>query len=159
MVDEAATEEEPPMVEILNPSRCRVLVVEASAEIRSLAERILTREGFPVVVSANGAEALAALAVPGGFGLLLVESVTAGADVNEVIRRSLESKPSCRIIVAAAHLADEALQGAIKAGRYGWLTKPFDAGQLREAVNEALSRQPVTDPSPTAGPPMTDHRS
>ncbi len=132
----------PPVIAIANPTRCRVLVADGQTEIRSLVERILVREGFPVIAVADGAEALAALQGEAGrFGMLVVEGIMPGASTMEIIERALAGNPDCRVIVASAHLPDQLLQRGIEAGRYSPLAKPFDAGQLREAVNLALGKQ------------------
>jgi len=135
--------QEPPAIAILHPTRCRVLVADAQPEIRSLVERILVREGFPVIAVGNGDEALTALAggEAGRFGLLVVEGIMPGASTMEIIDRALAGNSDCRVIIASAHLPDQLLLRGIETGRYGQLPKPFDAGQLREAVNEALGKK------------------
>jgi len=132
----------PPLTAILNPTRCRVLVVDGQAEIRALVERILAREGFPVIAVANGTEALAAMEGPAGrFGLLITEGIIAGVATTEIIERALLVDPDCRVVIASAHLPDQLLQRGIETGSYILLPKPFDASQLREAVNEAIGRK------------------
>ncbi len=132
----------PPLTAILNPTRCRVLVVDGQTEIRLLVERILAREGFPVIAVANGTEALAAMEGPAGrFGLLITEGIISGASTTEIIERATLVDPDCRVVIASAHLPDQLLQRGIETGSYILLAKPFDASQLREAVNEAIGRK------------------
>lgn len=132
----------PPLTAIINPTRCRVLVVDGQPEIRALVERILTREGFPVIAVANGTEALAVMEGPAGhFGLLITEGVLSGAPTTEIIERALLVDPDCRVVIASAHLPDQLLQRGVETGSYILLAKPFDASQLREAVNEAVGRK------------------
>jgi DNA-binding NtrC family response regulator len=129
----------PKAATITTPTRCRVLVAEYQPEIRSLVERILAREGFPIIAAASGDEALAALGVEGGsFGLLLVGGIMPGRPTGEVIQRALAMNAECRVIIVSDQMQDELLLRGIETGRYGQLAKPFDAGQLREAVNDAL---------------------
>lgn len=132
----------PPVTAILNPTRCRVLIVDGQPEIRAVVERILTREGFPVIAVANGTEALAAMEGPAGrFGLLITEGVLSGVPTTEIIERALLVDPDCRVVIASAHLPDQLLQRGVETGSYIMLPKPFDASQLREAVNEAVGRK------------------
>ena len=138
----------PPLTAILNPTRCRVLVVDGQTEIRLLVERILAREGFPVIAVANGTEALAAMEGPAGrFGLLITEGIISGASTTEIIERALQADPDCRVVIASAHLPDQLLQRGVETGSYILLAKPFDASQLREAVNEAIGRKSVAAPA------------
>jgi CheY-like chemotaxis protein len=138
---------EPPMTAIPNPIRCRVLVADAQPEIRSLVERILVREGFPVIAVATGAEALAAMEGPAArFGLLVIEGIMPVISTSEVIDRALAGNPDCRVIIASSHQPEVLLQRGIEAGRFGQLAKPFDAGQLRHEVNEVLGKNHAGQP-------------
>jgi signal transduction histidine kinase len=131
-----------PLTAILNPTRCRVLIVDGQPEIRALVERILTREGFPVIAVGNGTEALAAMEGPAGrFGLLITEGILSGVPAAEIIERALLVDPDCRVVIASAQLPDQLLQRGVETGSYILLAKPFDASQLREAVNEAVGRK------------------
>ena len=138
----------PPLTAILNPTRCRVLVVDGQPEIRALVERILSREGFPVIAVASGAQALAAMEGPAGrFGLLITEGILPGVSAMEVIERALLVDPDCRVVIASANLPDQLVQRGIESGSYIPLAKPFDTSQLREAVNEAVGRKSGVTPA------------
>jgi signal transduction histidine kinase len=131
----------PKPASITAPVRCRVLIAEYQPEIRLLIERILAKEGFPVIAVANGDEALAALAVDGSrFGLLVTGGVMPGRPTDEIVRRALEVEPECRVVIVSDQRQDELMLRGIEAGRSCRLPKPFDAGQLREAVNDVLRR-------------------
>ena len=126
---------------ITAPTRCRVLVVEQLPEIRGLIERILAREGFPVLTAADGEAACRALEVPGAtFGLVVTGGILPGRPTGEVVRRAQAAEPDCRIIVVSDQILDGDILREIESGRFLHLRKPFDAGQLREAVSEALHR-------------------
>ena len=131
---------EPPAEKIVTLTRCRVLVAEDEPELRLLIERILTREGFPVIAVADGSAAVAAMAVPGSkFGIFIVDGIMPGLPTSQVIGQAFVRNPDCRVIVASAHMEDQLLLRGIETGLYRHLAKPFDAGQLREAVNEVLA--------------------
>jgi signal transduction histidine kinase/ActR/RegA family two-component response regulator len=148
VVPAADIHKDPPVTAILNPTRCRVLVADKQSEIRSLVERVLVREGFPVIAVASGTEALAAMGGTAGcFGLLVIEGILPGAGALEVVERALAENPDCRIIIASAHLPDQLLQRGIDTGRYCHLAKPFDVGELREAVNTALGKKSLDSPA------------
>ncbi len=140
-VDPAESPQEIRAAAITAQVRCRVLVVETHGEIRTLIERILNREGFPAMTAADGEIASSTLHVPGArFGLLVVDASMPGLPATDVIRGALELNPDCRVIVTTTQSPEPALLQGIESGRYHRLAKPFDAGQLREAVNIALSR-------------------
>ncbi len=132
---------EPPLARITTPTRCRVLVTEDQPEIRLLVERILTGEGFPVTLAPDCDAALAALAVPGGkFGLLILDGIMTGPPVSRVIEQLRVHHPDCKVIIASGYTRNELQQRDGPTGLHHHLAKPFDAGQLRAAVNEILGK-------------------
>jgi len=134
----------PKAAAITTLTRCRVLLAEYQPEIRALVERILIREGFPVIAVADGDEALATLGVEGSkFGLLVVDGIMPGRPTIEVIEKALEVDADCRVVIVSDQKQDDLLQRGIEKGRYCLLPKPFDAGQLREAVNDVLRHSQV----------------
>ena len=129
-----------------DPDRFSILITDLSMPNLTgleLADAIRSMsEGFPVIAVANGTEALAAMDTPAGrFGLLVTEGILSGASTLEVIERALILDPDCRVVIASAHVPDQLLQRGVDTGTYVLLPKPFDAGQLREAVNEAVGRK------------------
>ena len=126
---------------ITAPVRCRVLIAEAQSTIRALTARILEREGFPLITAIDGEAASNTLHVPGSrFGLLVIDTLMPMVSAAEVVRQTLELNPECRVIVTTTQAPEQSLLHGIESGRYYLLPKPFDAGQLREAVNAVLSQ-------------------
>jgi signal transduction histidine kinase/ActR/RegA family two-component response regulator len=141
-VDPSGPAQEVRAAAITAPIRCRVLVVETQPTIRALTERILSREGFPVMTAADGEAASQVLRVPGSlFGLVMVDLGVPSLTAAEIIRFAREANPECRIILATTQAPDRSVLGGIESGQYHLLAKPFDAGQLREAVNTVLSQR------------------
>ena len=129
---------EPLQTAILNPTRCRVLIALAQPEIRLLVERVLAREGFPLMVVPDGAGVLTAI-TGGKFGLLIVDGVLPDLLSVDVIEQVLASSPECRVLIASVNMQDKALLSGIDSGRFQHLSKPFSSGQLRQAVNVVLA--------------------
>ncbi|HVU18726.1 MAG TPA: ATP-binding protein [Candidatus Didemnitutus sp.] len=128
-----------PPIAITAEVRCRVLIAEPEPAIRAMLERVLTREGFPVMAVARGDEALQALEVPGGrFGLVIAAGGLADVPTTRLIGTALEVDASCRTIVLSDPFLAGDLRQGISEGRFHVLAKPFDAGQIRAAVNAAL---------------------
>jgi hypothetical protein len=129
---------EPLQTAILNPIRCRVLIALAQSEIRQLVERVLSREGFPLMVVPDGAGVLTAV-TGGKYGLLIVDGVLPDLLSADVIEQVLGSSPECRVLISSVNMQDKALLSGIASGRFHHLGKPFSSGQLRQAVNVALA--------------------
>ncbi|HEY4301249.1 MAG TPA: ATP-binding protein [Candidatus Didemnitutus sp.] len=127
-------------IAITAPLRCRVLIVEPEPTIRAMLERVLAREGFPVIAAARGNEALQAVGVSGGrFGLVITAGGLPEATAAHVIEGARAAEPDCRVIVLSDSFLDEDLRQGILEGKYHVLGKPFDAGQIRGSVNVALA--------------------
>jgi two-component system cell cycle response regulator DivK len=119
--------------------RARLLLVEDHPLNRELAEAILVRAGYEVLVVPNGESALAA--VRGEHpDLILMDIELPGLDGLEVTRR-LKADPALRDIpvlalTAYAMRGDE--QRCRAAGCDGYLTKPIDRMTLLDAVARCL---------------------
>jgi two-component system cell cycle response regulator DivK len=128
--------------------RGRVLLVEDHPLNRELAEAILTRAGYEVLVAQDGESGLAA-ARNEKPDLILMDIELPGLDGLEATRR-LKADPTLRLIpvlalTAYAMRGDE--QRAQAAGCDGYLTKPIDRVTLLEAVERCIP-PPAADAPP-----------
>ncbi|MDT4969827.1 MAG: two-component system, OmpR family, response regulator [Acidobacteriota bacterium] len=116
----------------------RVLLVEDTADTRDLIEYSLKGEGFDVV-SARTAEEGLALALNGGFALILLDIGLPDKDGLALCRdiRSVDKKTPILFYTAFAELLDH--EAATKAGAQGCLRKPEDTERLGEVVRAFAS--------------------
>lgn len=115
-----------------------VLLVDDESAVRSLAERILRRQGYQVFGAEDGAEALRiADALVGPIDILVTDLSMPGMTGAELARRLAEARPAVRVIVMSGYTED-ALED--DAGASGWifLEKPFSPDMLLARVREAL---------------------
>ena len=115
----------------------RLLVVDDEADLRTLYELTLLREGYEVQTAGSLAQARACLAgdrydllitdmrLPDGEGLSLLHEIAGG------------QRPERCIMITAYGSAENAVQ-ALKAGAFDYLTKPVDLKQFRAVVAAAL---------------------
>lgn len=117
----------------------RVLVVDDSPSLRTLVRAALEGDGYEVVESENGDEALAAFqGLPPD--LVITDIYMSGMDGLSLVR-GIRAMASCRfmpILVLTTESGDEMKQRGRAAGATGWIVKPFDGGQLREVVRRVL---------------------
>ncbi len=149
--EQASTEQG--TVAIASAVRCRVLIVETKPEIGGLIERILSREGFPVLWVRNGGDAIQAMAASGNsFGLVIIQGVLPGISSGEVIADARSRDPDTRIMIVSAPDIDPVLVEHLETGTYHLLPKPFEPDLLRTVVNEALrTRRPPQREQALAG--------
>ena len=124
----------------------RVLVADDQAAVREgLATLLDLTPGIEVVGQArDGAHALRLVAeqnpdvvlmdlhMPGMDGIAATEQVTA-------------EYPGTRVVVLTTYADDNSIQGALRAGALGYLTKDADRTQIARAVQAAANGQAVLD--------------
>jgi DNA-binding NtrC family response regulator len=121
----------------MSPDEKKVLVVEDEANMRRILSAMLSREGFAVRTAEDGLEALEQLAsdpdqlvisdlrMPNMDGLELL---------GQIKRRGLRTE----LILITAHGSVETAVEAMKQGAFDYITKPFDADELRIKVGNAF---------------------
>jgi len=124
--------------------KSRVLIVDNDAEMVSILERHLEREGHAVTGLTGGAEARAALARE-EFDLVLTDLVMEPIDGLALLREAQRLQPRCRIILMTAFASVETAIEAMRQGAYDYLTKPFKLPQLSVVVRRALEDQRLRD--------------
>jgi CheY-like chemotaxis protein len=122
--------------------RAAVLVVDDSQVNRDLLHRLLTRQGYEVVLAEGGLHALALLrARP--FGLVLLDLIMPEVDGIQVLQQMKADRHLRGIPVIMVSALDEvAMAGrCVEMGADDYVAKPFDPVILRERVGAALERR------------------
>jgi two-component system cell cycle sensor histidine kinase/response regulator CckA len=116
-----------------------VLVAEDDEMVRSLVNRILGGQGYHVLLTSNGAEALEAAARHGGkIDLLVTDVVMPGISGHELARALRAAHPGVAVLLMSGYVEDDAIRsGAIESGEQ-LLEKPFGPPELARAVRAAL---------------------
>ena len=120
----------------------KVLVADDDARCRKLMTTLLHADGYEVLCTESGAEALAAIAgdVPDIF---LCDLMMPGMDGFEVVRRIKADPASENInIVMVTALDDDASRARLaSAGVSHVLTKPVDRWKLKACLEELISEE------------------
>jgi PAS domain S-box-containing protein len=118
-----------------------VLLVEDEAELRTLAHRILTRNGFTVLEAEDGPGALALSRQRAGqIDLLLTDVVMPGGLSGVELAEQLRAEqPALRVVYTSGH--NEDLLGSTVSFVEGvnFIQKPFSLGALLNTLNRALA--------------------
>jgi DNA-binding response OmpR family regulator len=124
----------------------RILVVEDELVVRGALQQLLSGQGYEVITAADGSEALRQAS---GFtpDLILLDlglptdpfggGIADGFGVMEWLRRGKQEKP-IPIIVLTARQDPESRRRAIDLGASVYLTKPFKAAELFQAIRIVL---------------------
>ena len=122
----------------------RILVVDASHDMRALIADVLAGAGHEVKSVAHGADALALLEQqPSTFDLILGDltiPAIEGAHLYWEIGRRWPELASRLICVTDGHDAGRIDHQTLHAASVPFLVKPFQPGQLRDVVTRTLAR-------------------
>ncbi|MBX3504025.1 MAG: response regulator [Parvibaculum sp.] len=136
-----------------------VLVAEDDRITRLLAETLLRRAGYQVLVAENGREALSIVeATPVDIVLMdLVMPVMDGFEAAARIRNLPSPKCDLPLIAVTAHALDEVGPQAEAAGMNILLSKPYQEAPLVRVIEQQLSRKEGHRDSATALPMDAGH--
>ncbi|HEY1483271.1 MAG TPA: diguanylate cyclase [Candidatus Acidoferrum sp.] len=110
-----------------------ILIAEDDALSRVLLERILQRAGYDVIAVENGRKALEELSKPDPPRLALLDWVMPekdGVEVCHQLRQMREQAYTYTILLSSRESKQDIVQG-LEAGADDYLTKPFDAEELK----------------------------
>jgi DNA-binding response OmpR family regulator len=119
----------------------RTLVVDDERGIRFFLEKTLEKDGHVVSTAADGDEALEKLRDE-RFDLMMLDLKLGGrVDGLRVLEAVRWRWPATIVIMLTAHGSLESAQAAIEEGVDGYLLKPVEPSEVREAVRKALERR------------------
>jgi DNA-binding response OmpR family regulator len=114
----------------------RILIAEDDLTSRTVLEGVLKKSGHDVTAVASGVEAWNIMQSPDAPSMAILDWMMPGMDGPEVARRvrGLQSKRHSYIIMLTTKGEKSDIVTALEAGADDYLTKPFDAGELRARV-------------------------
>jgi DNA-binding response OmpR family regulator len=127
----------------------RLLVLEDEDGLRAAIRLLLEGDGHEVV-EASDAESALELVPAAGFDLMLVDLMLGGMDGFTFIRRA-RPMTEAPIVVISARDGVEDIVSALEAGADDYITKPFDAKEVRARLRAMLRRPVLAQGGPADG--------
>jgi DNA-binding NtrC family response regulator len=126
-----------------------ILVVDDEPMMQTLLERILTRDGYRVLVAGNGAEALEILARESVSIVIsdLQMPVLNGLDLLKSLKKGY---PHIGVIIMTAYGDTYTVKDALLLGADEYITKPFKSFEISMVVERAYWRLLAQDKRLTA---------
>jgi two-component system chemotaxis response regulator CheY len=121
----------------------KLIVADDSRLIRGIIERTAVSIGFEVIHAANGKEALNILeASDKDINLVLLDWNMPMMNGIDVLRnmRSDDRFKNIPVMMISTESEDDKIKEAIDAGAHGYLTKPFTADKLADAIRQVLGQ-------------------
>lgn len=119
----------------------RVLIIDDEDSIRDGCRQILERAGFEVETTGDAEYGLK-LAKSDRFDVILLDIRLPKIEGTEILRiLKKEQMISARIVIITGYGTIPLAVEAMRLGAVNFLTKPFDAAELRTAVNECITEE------------------
>ena len=120
--------------------KARILVVDDEANMRLILSGILRREGYEVSTAGDGREALSVLEQIGGaIHVVITDLRMPGMDGMTLLGEIVARYPGRPIVMITAHGTVDTAVEAMKVGAFDFVTKPFDADELRAVIRKAVN--------------------
>jgi two-component system cell cycle sensor histidine kinase/response regulator CckA len=119
-----------------------VLLVEDAEGLRELAHRLLTRQGYTVIVAADADEALRLFNENGEIDIVLTDVVMPGVSGPALAKRLMERRPGVKVIYMSGYTEDVITRHGILQPGIAFLHKPFTADALGRKIRDVLDVGP-----------------
>ena len=117
----------------------RILVVDDERIAVKNLEHILKKEGYSVVGTESGTNALKLLEER-QFDIVLTDLRMEKVDGLQILKKSLELHPDAEVIMITGYATLESAVEAMKKGAFHYIAKPFKLELVRNVVNEAVEK-------------------
>ena len=118
----------------------RILVIDDEPGLRHTISLILREDGHEVEAAADGATALASLAVADA-SIIVCDVRMPGMDGLTFLDRYRAAAGGALVVMMSAYGDDDAAVEAIRRGAYDYISKPFRADQLQLVIRKAIERE------------------
>jgi two-component system cell cycle sensor histidine kinase/response regulator CckA len=122
-----------------------ILLVDDEVAVTQMISDILTRQGYRCIQSHSPAEALKHyLDEPESYDLVITDQVMQQMDGMEMVRRMQAQRDGLPVILCSGYTSELKETDIARAGFYGVIQKPIDAGKLVSLVGESLAARSRT---------------
>lgn len=132
-------------------TRIRVVIVDDHELVRSgLESTLLLFDDIELVAQADSGEAAVRACEEAQPDVVLMDLVMPGMSGTEATREILTRCPAARVLALTSFSDEELIEGALRAGAIGYLTKNISGAQLATAIRGASAGVPTLAPEAAA---------
>jgi NarL family two-component system response regulator LiaR len=132
-------------------TRIRVVIVDDHELVRSgLESTLLLFDDIELVAQAGSGEAAVRACEEAQPDVVLMDLVMPGMSGTEATREILTRCPAARVLALTSFSDEELIEGALRAGAIGYLTKNISGAQLATAIRGASAGVPTLAPEAAA---------
>jgi len=122
----------------------KILIVDDEKIICEHLRKVLERESYEVRVCHSGFEALERLNEE-SFAVAVVDIKMPGMDGIELLGKIKEKYPQTSVVIMTAHGSVETAVKAMKMGAMDYLSKPFEAEEIKLVIERVFEHQKLID--------------
>lgn len=115
----------------------RILIVDDESIVRDFISEVLLRMGYAPLAVEDGEKALDYLR-RSEFDIVITDMKMPGISGIDLLKKTLELWPDCRVIIITAFGTIEQAVGAMKMGAHDYITKPISPDHIEMVVSKAL---------------------
>jgi len=130
-------------------ARARILAIDDQVYFRNFLVSLLAEEGYDVVPSAPGSEAIRALTERGPFDLVVMDTLGSAGAASDAVAAIRGRAADSAILVLTGVDDIRSAVGALQQGACDYLLKPIDRAALLAAVRRALTQRPLGGGEPS----------
>jgi two-component system response regulator HydG len=123
----------------------KILFVDDDQDLCEAAAEGLQNRGFEVTAHTSAEAALAALEDTHDWDVVVTDISMSGMSGLTLCERVVANHPSLPVVLITAFGSLETAVGAVRAGAYDFVTKPFDLSVLALAIERAVSHRHLRD--------------
>jgi PAS domain S-box-containing protein len=116
-----------------------ILVAEDNQMTRKAVRDVLEMLDYHVLEAADGQEALQLFEQHDDIALVLSDMVMPSVGGSVLYARLKEKKPDIKMVVITGYPFEEHDKALLSQGIVAWVQKPFEVGQISQAIREALA--------------------
>jgi DNA-binding NtrC family response regulator len=118
----------------------KILIIDDEESIRDGCVQVLSRKGYQVESTGGALQGLE-MALRNVYDTILLDIRMPGMDGLEILKKiKVEKNISAKVIIITGYGSIPLAVEAMRHGAFNFLTKPYSASDLREAVEDALTR-------------------
>ena len=122
-------------------SKATIMIVDDNVSLGKTMSYVLKRQGYDVIVSIDGRDALSKVKENPGIELIFMDikmPIMNGVEVLKQIKRVI---PEIIVIMMTAYAIDDLIQESLEEGAYGILYKPLDLHKMVDIIEKARSEE------------------
>jgi DNA-binding NtrC family response regulator len=117
-----------------------ILVVEDEPALIQFYQYALEGD-YDISIAASGEEAFNALKILGDIDLMLLDFTLPGISGMDVLKEMMRSFPSIPVMIVTASKQGKTAVESTTAGRYEYLEKPFEVGDLLDKIKSIVEKK------------------